>query len=125
MRILLVEDERRLSLSLKRGLEREGYAVDCVFDGAAAKLRLEVNHGDYDLVILDLMLPGLDGIEVCRSLRQRSISLPVLMLTARDSTHDKVTGIDAGADDYLAVRLRGARGAPAHAAQAPPRAPPS
>jgi DNA-binding response OmpR family regulator len=101
MRILVVEDEERLARALKRGLRREGYAVDCLADGTAAELRLRVSHDDYDLVILDLTLPGKDGVDVCRDVRARSISLPVLMLTARDGTEAKVAGIDSGADDYL------------------------
>jgi two-component system OmpR family response regulator len=101
MRVLVIEDEERLARALKQGLEREGYAVDCLADGADAEYRLRVSHEEYDLVILDLGLPGMDGIDVCRRLRAVSIGLPVLMLTARDGTEAKVTGMDSGADDYL------------------------
>jgi DNA-binding response OmpR family regulator len=101
MRILVVEDEQRLARALKRGLEREGYAVDAVFTGEDAEMELEVDGEEYDLVILDLMLPGIDGVQVCRDLRAKAIAIPVLMLTARDATRDKVLGMDSGADDYL------------------------
>jgi DNA-binding response OmpR family regulator len=101
MRILVVEDERRLAAALKRGLEREGYAVDAVFTGEDAEAELEVGREEYDLVILDVMLPGIDGVQVCRDLRAKTIAIPVLMLTARDATRDKVLGMDSGADDYL------------------------
>lgn len=101
MRILIVEDERRLAEALKRGLGREGYAVDTLFTGEDAELELEADHEEYDLVILDVMLPGIDGVQVCRDLRAKRISIPILMLTARDSTRDKVLGMDSGADDYL------------------------
>ncbi len=104
MRILVVEDEVKLSASLKRGLEAEGYAVDVLYDGLAARRRLAA-RGEaeplYDLLLLDVMLPGVDGFTLCRELRDRGLSLPVLMLTARDATPDKVTGLDSGADDYL------------------------
>jgi two-component system OmpR family response regulator len=101
MRVLVVEDEERLARALKQGLEREGYAVDCLADGSDAEFRLRVSHEEYDLVILDLGLPGMDGVEVCRRLRAASVELPVLMLTARDGTEAKVIGMDSGADDYL------------------------
>jgi two-component system, OmpR family, response regulator len=101
MKILVVEDNEKLGASLKRGLEDEGYAVDLAGDGKTA-LRLGISgSGGYDLVILDLMLPELDGIEVCRQWRERGIAFPVLMLTARDSVPDRVAGLDSGADDYL------------------------
>ena len=101
MRILVVEDERRIARALKRGLEQEGYAVDVVLTGENAKRVLLTTHEDYDLVILDLMLPGIGGIEVCMDVRAAGVSTPVLMLTARDSTSEKVLGMDSGADDYL------------------------
>jgi DNA-binding response OmpR family regulator len=75
--------------------------VDCLFDGASGQRRIEIHHEDYDLVILDIMLPEKDGIEVCRDIRSQNINLPILMLTARDSTEDKITGLDSGADDYI------------------------
>jgi DNA-binding response OmpR family regulator len=101
MRILIVEDEEKLALALKRGLERKGYAVDCAFDGEEGEYQIETGAEDYDLIILDIMLPKKDGMEVCREIRAKNINLPVLMLTARDKTEDKVLGLDSGADDYL------------------------
>jgi DNA-binding response OmpR family regulator len=101
MRILIVEDDRPLAAALKRGLSCEGYAVDCLGDGPSAATRAEMHRDDFDLVILDVMLPGMNGVDLCRRLRDRGVSLPVLMLTAKDATEDKVAGLDAGADDYL------------------------
>jgi two-component system copper resistance phosphate regulon response regulator CusR len=101
MRLLIVEDEEKLARTLQRGLEREGYAVDVVLDGAQALTRLRVNHEDYDLAVLDVMLPGVDGMSFCRQLRADGVAVPILMLTARDATADKVAGLDSGADDYL------------------------
>jgi DNA-binding response OmpR family regulator len=101
MRVLIVEDAKKLALTLKKGLEAEGYAVDAVFDGLAARRRLVSREDQYDLVILDVMLPGVDGITLCREMRQRGLLTPILMLTARDTTADKVAGLDGGADDYL------------------------
>jgi DNA-binding response OmpR family regulator len=101
MRVLIVEDEQHMARTLKKGLEKEGYAVDTEANGERALFLLEVNFGDYDLLILDVMLPGMNGLEVCRALRQKRISVPVLMLTARDATEDKIVGLDSGADDYL------------------------
>jgi len=99
MRILVVEDEHRIATTLKKGLEQERYAVDLAFSG---------NEGydlasseEYDLIILDLMLPGLDGLTVCKNLRREKKQTPILMLTAKSQTEDKITGLDAGADDYL------------------------
>jgi two-component system OmpR family response regulator len=106
MRILIVEDSVKLAQGLKKGLEAEGYAVDVLYDGAAARKRLAAARDDldgsrYDLLLLDVMLPGVDGFTLCRELRDRGMVVPVLMLTARDATSDKVTGLDSGADDYL------------------------
>jgi DNA-binding response OmpR family regulator len=101
MRILVVEDNKKLAASLKRGLEGEGYAVDALHDGKEAENRLLMSHADYDLVILDLSLPSMDGIALCAELRTRAITLPILMLTARDAIDDKIVGLDSGADDYL------------------------
>jgi DNA-binding response OmpR family regulator len=98
---LIIEDEEKLAESLKRGLEKSGYAVDCLFDGEAGARRLLVSHQDYDLVILDLMLPKKGGLEVCKEIRARGLTVPVLILTARDMTDDKVMALDDGADDYL------------------------
>jgi DNA-binding response OmpR family regulator len=101
MRLLVVEDEEKLALTLQRGLKREGYAVDVILDGAEALTRIQVHHEDYDLAVLDVMLPGVDGLSICRRLRAAGVGLPILMLTARDATADKVAGLDSGADDYL------------------------
>jgi len=99
MRILIVEDEHKISAYLKRGLEEQGYAVDTAFTGTEA---LDwVQAAPYDLIILDIMLPEIDGITLCRELRVRGMRMPILMLTARDAVDDRVTGLDAGADDYL------------------------
>jgi len=97
--VLVVEDETRMAALLKRGLEEEGYAVDLAADGDEG-LYLAVEN-DYDVVLLDAMLPGLSGYDVCRQMRQRRRWSPVLMLTARDGIADRVAGLDAGADDYL------------------------
>jgi len=99
MRILLVEDERKISAYVRRGLEEAGNAVDVAFTGLEA-LRW-AGTADYDSIVLDVMLPEMDGITVCRELRKRGVSSAILMLTARDSVDDRVAGLDAGADDYL------------------------
>jgi DNA-binding response OmpR family regulator len=99
MRVLIVEDERRISAYLKRGLEEQGYAVDAVYSGREALDWAEA--APYDLILLDILLPELDGIQVCRELRRRGMRVPILMLTARDAIDDRVAGLDAGADDYL------------------------
>ena len=101
MKILIVEDNPKISASIKKGMEQEGFAVDCLFEGLSAERRILMNSGEYDAVILDLMLPGKDGVEVCKSWRNAGVTIPVLMLTARDSLDDRVAGLDAGADDYL------------------------
>jgi DNA-binding response OmpR family regulator len=99
MRVLVVEDEERIARFLKKGLAEESYAVDVVGDGPSA---LDwVAGARYDLILLDVMLPGLTGFEVCRLLRERGVTTPILILTARDEVDDRVTGLDAGADDYL------------------------
>lgn len=102
MKILLVEDNVKLSKSIKQGLEQEGFAVDCLFDGLLAESRLKMSSDEYDVVILDRMLPGKDGVLVCRSVRNSGVTVPIIMLTALDTTGDKVEGLDSGADDYLA-----------------------
>jgi DNA-binding response OmpR family regulator len=99
MRILVVEDNRRLSAALARALEDAGYAVDAAYDGIEGQERAE--SAPYDAVILDLMLPGRNGLTVCRALRDRRVNAPILMLTARDTITDRVRGLDSGADDYL------------------------
>lgn len=99
MRILVVEDEQRIAAFLKRGLEEEHYAVDVTYDGEEALDWAFVV--DYDLIVLDILLPKKDGIQVCRELRDRGNIVPILMLTARDAVEDRVRGLDSGADDYL------------------------
>lgn len=99
MRVLLVEDEMKMARAIRRGLEHEGYAVDVVTDGEDAVSRGD--EYDYDAVVLDVMLPGMDGFSVCEALRSRGRWAPVLMLTARDAVEDRVRGLDVGADDYL------------------------
>jgi DNA-binding response OmpR family regulator len=101
MRILLVEDEPDLGAAIKRNLHQEAYIVDWVRDGTEADWYLRNKGEEYTLAIFDWLLPGLTGIELCKKLRSQQNSLPILMLTARDSIEDKVTGLDAGADDYL------------------------
>jgi len=99
MKILVVEDEHLIATSIKKGLEQEHYVVDLAFDGEEG-LDL-ASSGDYDLVLLDLMLPKMDGLKVCRQLRKDEIHTPILMLTAKSQLEDKVVGLDSGADDYL------------------------
>lgn len=102
MKILLVEDNIKLAKNIKQGLTQEGYAVETAEDGEEAERRISVNRNEYDLIVLDRMLPGKDGLAICATWRQKGISVPVLMLTALGSTADKVTGLKGGADDYLA-----------------------
>ena len=99
MRLLIVEDEKRLALSLARGLGAEGFAVDVVHDGREGLHR--AGEGVYDLVMLDIMLPGLNGYRVCAALRAAGNEVPILMLTAKDGEYDEAEGLDTGADDYL------------------------
>lgn len=99
MKILVVEDDKKVASFLERGLREEGYAVDVCHDGPGGLLRARVH--DYDLLLLDVMLPGMTGMEVVRELRSRESTVPVLLLTARDGQDDIVLGLDAGADDYL------------------------
>ncbi len=99
MHVLIVEDERRIASYIKRGLQEQGYAVDIAYTGTEA---LDwVKTVPLDLIVLDIVLPELDGLSVCRMVRQRGVRVPILMLTARDSIDDRVAGLDAGADDYL------------------------
>ena len=100
MRILIVEDEKKVADFIRRGLKEENYSVDVAYDGEEGHFQATTN--EYDLLILDVMLPKLDGISLCRKLRAQKISTPVLMLTAKDSVKDKVAGLDSGANDYLA-----------------------
>ncbi|MFQ6850668.1 response regulator transcription factor [Streptomyces sp. 35M1] len=99
MRLLIVEDEKRLAVSLARGLTAEGFAVDVVHDGLEGLHR--ASEGGYDLVILDIMLPGMNGYRVCSNLRAAGHDVPILMLTAKDGEYDEAEGLDTGADDYL------------------------
>ena len=101
MRVLLVEDEPDLGTAMKRTLNQQKYLVDWVLDGTEAWEYLESNWTQYTLAILDWMLPGISGLELCQRLRKKNNPLPVLMLTAKDRMEDKVAGLDAGADDYL------------------------
>lgn len=99
MKILVVEDEHRIANTIKKGLEQEHFIVDVAFNGSEG-YDLAVTE-DYDLLILDLMLPDLDGIEICRKLRQKQNHVPIILLTAKSQIKDKVEGLDSGADDYL------------------------
>jgi DNA-binding response OmpR family regulator len=99
MRILVVEDEGQLADIIKRGLEEQGYAVDAAYDGKEGEYLAE--NFSYDLIVLDIILPKKDGIEVCQTLRQKKLRTPILMLTCKGSVEDKVKGLDSGADDYL------------------------
>jgi DNA-binding response OmpR family regulator len=99
MHVLVVEDERKIATYVKRGLEEQGYAVDVAYTGREA---LDwVQTIEFDLIVLDILLPEIDGVTVCRTLRERGERFPILMLTARDAVEDRVSGLDAGADDYL------------------------
>lgn len=99
MRILVVEDERKIAEALKKGLETEGYQVTLAASGEDGFFCLTT--GEYDLMLLDLMLPGRDGIEILQSIRKKGIATPILLLTGRDTVEDRVLGLDSGADDYL------------------------
>jgi DNA-binding response OmpR family regulator len=99
VRLLIVEDEKRLALSLAKGLTAEGYAVDVVHDGREGLHR--ATEGPYDLVVLDIMLPGMNGYRICAALRAAGHDVPILMLTAKDGEYDEAEGLDTGADDYL------------------------
>ena len=99
MRILVVEDEPKIAYALKRGLEQESFSVDVALEGT---LGLDLASSEaYDLIILDLMLPGIDGLEICKTLRKERVRIPILMLTAKSELDDKVHGLNSGADDYL------------------------
>jgi DNA-binding response OmpR family regulator len=102
MRILIIEDQVKLAESIKKGLENIGYAVDVVYDGIKGLRRIEASPDNFDLIILDIMLPELDGLTLCKKIRSQHITTPVLMLTAKDTLENKVEGLDVGADDYLA-----------------------
>jgi DNA-binding response OmpR family regulator len=99
MRVLLVEDDRKAARVLRQGLQEEGFTVDVTHSGDEGEYQAEIN--DYDVVVLDWVLPGKSGIDVCRHLRARGVTTPILILTARDAIADRVTGLNTGADDYL------------------------
>lgn len=99
MRILVVEDEKKVAGFIKKGFEEESYAVDIAYDGVEGEYLATTN--DYDAIVLDIMLPKKNGVDVVKDLRSRGIKTPVLLLTARDAVEDKVKGLDSGADDYL------------------------
>src|SRR5690242_18325527 len=99
MRILVVEDEHKIASSIKKGLEQEKYTVDAVFDGRTGLDYASME--EYDLIILDRLLPGIEGVEITKTLRKNKIHTPILILTARGQIEDRVEGLDAGADDYL------------------------
>ncbi len=103
MRILIVEDEKKVAGFIKKGLEEETYAVDVAYDGEEGFHLADMNQ--YDMIILDLMLPKMDGLEVLTRLRDKKVSTPILLLTAKDAVEDKVTGLNKGADDYLTKPL--------------------
>lgn len=99
MQILFIEDERKVARAVQEGLEREGYHVELAYTGEEGFFLL--NSREYDLLLLDLMLPGRDGLEILNTIRKKEMTLPVLILTARDTVEDRVVGLDSGADDYL------------------------
>ena len=99
MRILVIEDERKIAQFIKRGLKEEGYAVDAANDGEEGHFLASTN--DYDIIVLDVMLPRLDGVNLCKKLREEKNPVPIIILTAKDDVEDKIKGLDAGADDYL------------------------
>lgn len=101
MKILIVEDEKKLADALVRGLTLKGYSVDTIDDGKKALTRISLHRNDYDLIILDLMLPSMDGHEICRTAREMGVTIPILILTARNETEKKVDLLLSGADDYL------------------------
>jgi DNA-binding response OmpR family regulator len=99
MRILLVEDEKGVANFIKKGLEEEHYTIDHALDAEEGLSFISIN--EYDMIILDIMLPNMSGIELCREVRKKGIQSPIMMLTARDTIDDKVAGLDSGADDYM------------------------
>ena len=101
MRILIIEDNQKLADSIARGLQQEGYAADYLTGGIDGEKRMLISHTDYDLLILDVMLPDKNGLEICATLREHNIMTPIIMLTAKDTVDDTVAGLDSGADDYL------------------------
>ncbi len=102
MRILIVEDEAKLAEALKRGLESKGFAVDWISESEKARTRIMLYRDEYDLILLDLMLPGVDGATITRDAREAGVTTPIIVLTARDETEYKIELLNIGADDYLA-----------------------
>lgn len=102
MRILIVEDEAKLAEALKKGLELKGFAVDWLEDAEKARTRILLYRDEYDLILLDLMLPGVDGATICRDVRAEGVTTPIIVLTARDDTDTKIELLNIGADDYIA-----------------------
>lgn len=102
MRILIVEDEEKLAEATKKGLELKGFTVDWIAEGEKARTRMMLYRDEYDLVLLDLMLPGVDGATICKDVREAGVTTPIIVLTARDETEIKVDLLNVGADDYLA-----------------------
>ncbi|MFA5995199.1 MAG: response regulator transcription factor [Patescibacteria group bacterium] len=101
MRILIIEDNEKLAFSLKKGLEQDGNTINYVLDGEAGEQCLLTQYQNYDVVILDIMLPKRNGLDICKTIRKQGITVPILILTAKDDVADKITGLDYGADDYL------------------------
>src|SRR5438105_1593581 len=101
MKIMVVDDERAVRESLRRALELEGYEIELAADGCEALARLDGEAAPPDILILDVLMPGMDGLEVCRRVRRSGSQIPILMLTARDAVENRVAGLDAGADDYV------------------------
>jgi two-component system, OmpR family, response regulator len=99
MKILVIEDEHRIANTIKKGLEQEHYAVDVAYDGSVGYDL--ASSEPYDLILLDLMLPGMDGLTICKELRKNAVHTPIIMLTAKGQIQDKITGLDSGADDYV------------------------
>jgi heavy metal response regulator len=99
MRILVIEDEQKIANFIKRGLKEEGYAVDIASDGEQGHFHATTN--EYDLIVLDVMIPKIDGLTLCRKLREAKLTIPIMMLTAKDEVKSKVAGLDSGADDYI------------------------
>lgn len=102
MRILIVEDEEKLAQATKKGLELKGFTVDWLAEGEKARTRMMLYRDEYDLVLLDLMLPGVDGATICKDVREAGVTTPIIVLTARDETEVKIDLLNLGADDYLA-----------------------
>jgi len=101
MKILIIEDQESLARLLKKGLEAEGFTVDYVTDGEAGKRRINIHHEDYNLILLDLMLPCRSGTEICEEVRKQKIDIPIIMMTAKDGVRDITEGLNMGADDYI------------------------